>query len=309
MRIGLVSVDKTSFPNLALAKISAYHKAQGDDVEWADPMFGEHDRVYASKIFTFSPDDNTPWNCEVIRGGTGYSIAKELPSEIDRLQPDYSIYPNIDEKTSYGFITRGCPNKCSFCIVPKKEGGVKPYMDVDEITQDGRRPKIIALDNNILASDYGLEQIEKIVRQGYRVDFTQAIDSRLVTPDIAQLLAQVRWLAPIKFGCDSPKQVVTCEKAMSLIDSFCKTPRSYLLFTIIMGDIQECYERISHFKSFRRVRVHAQPMREFDNPCQIIPQWQKDMARWADRKEFYRSIDFKEFEPRKGFRCGEYFKR
>ena len=130
----------------------------------------------------------------------------------------------------------------------------------------------------------------------------------VLTPEVAQLLAQVRWLAPIKFGCDSPKQIGTCEKAMSLIDSYAKTPRSYLLFTIIMGDIQECYERISYFKSFSRVRVHAQPMREFDNPRQIIPQWQKDMARWSDRKELYRSIDFKEFQPRKGFICNEYFK-
>lgn len=174
--------------------------------------------------------------------------------------------------------------------------------------QWGGRPNIIAMDNNIIASDYGLEQIEKIVKHGYRVDFNQAMDSRLITPEIAQLLAQVHWLAPIKFGCDSPKQIETCEKAMALIDSYCKTPRNYLLFTIIMGDMQECYERISYFKKFPRVRVHAQPMREFNNPRQIIPQWQKDMARWADRKELYRSIDFKEFKPRVNFICSEYFK-
>ncbi len=122
-RIGLVAVDKTSFPNVALGKIASFHKAQGDIVEWADPMFGEYDRVYASKIFTFSPDDLTIWDCEVVKGGTGYDLHKVLPPEIDRLQPDYSIYPDIDDKTSYGFITRGCPNKCSFCVVPQKESG------------------------------------------------------------------------------------------------------------------------------------------------------------------------------------------
>ena len=181
-------------------------------------------------------------------------------------------------------------------------------MDVDEISMGGRRPKLILMDNNALASDYGISQLEKIIERGYRVDYNQAIDSRLITPEVAKLLAQVRWIAPIKFGCDSPKQIETCEKAMSWIDSYAKTPRNYLLFTIIMGDIQECYNRISYFKSFPRVRVHAQPMREFDNPRQVIPQWQKDMARWADRKELYRSIDFKEFQPRKRFVCDEYFK-
>lgn len=98
---------------------------------------------------------------------------------------------------------------------------------------------------------------------------------------------------------------------MALIDGYCekigRKPRNYLLFTIIMGDINECYERISHFKQYPRVRVHAQPMREFNNPRQIIPQWQKDMARWADRKELYKGCDFKEFEARKGFFCSEYF--
>lgn len=290
-------------------KLSAWHKTKGDSVEWANPMFGSYDRAYASKVFTFTPDFTDLYDCEIVRGGTGYDLHKKLPQEIDHMQPDYSIYPDIDGKTAYGFITRGCPNKCAFCIVPKKEGGVRPYMDVDEITLDGRRPKIIAMDNNILASDYGLEQIEKIVKRGYRVDFNQAMDSRLVTPEIARLLAQVRWLAPIKFGCDSPRQVETCEKAMALIDSHCKTPRNYLLFTIIMGDMNECYERISHFKQFPRVRVHAQPMREFNNPRQVIPQWQKDMARWADRKELYRSTDFKDFQPRKGFVCREYFQQ
>lgn len=312
MNIGLIDVDgHNGYPNLALMKISAFHKAQGDNVEWANPLFGDYDRVYKSKVFTFTPDNNDIYDCEIIRRGTGYDLRKELPTEIDRLQPDYSIYPQIDDKTAYGFATRGCPNKCSFCIVPRKEGAIRPYMDIDEIAQGGHRPKVHLMDNNSLACDYGIEQLKKIVDRGYRIDYKQAIDSRLITPDIADLLARVHWLEPIKFGCDSPRQIQTCERVMALIDRCCekigRKPRNYLLFTIIMGDINECYERITYWRKFPRVRVHAQPMREFNNPQQVIPQWQRDMARWADRKEFYRSIDFKDFMPRKGFKCEQYF--
>lgn len=309
MNIGLIDVDGHNFPNLALGKIAAYHRSIGDSVEWANPLFGNYDRVYKSKVFTFTPDCMDIYNCEVVKGGTDYDYTTKLPDYIDRLQLDYSIYPNIDSKTAYGFLTRGCPNKCSFCVVPRKEGMIRPYMDIEEITQGGRRNKVHLMDNNSLACDYGIEQLKKIVDKGYRVDYNQAIDSRLITPEVAQLLAKVHWLEPIKFGCDSAKQIGTCERAMALIDSYCETPRSYMLFTIIMGDINECYDRISHFRQYPRVRVHAQPMREFDNPRQIIPQWQRDMARWADRKELYTTCDFKDFQPRKGFTCSEYFKK
>lgn len=202
MNIGLIDVDRTRFPNIALGKIAACHRTLGDNVEWADPMFGQYDCVYASKVFTFTPDFAERYDCEIVRGGTGYDIHSVLPDEIDRLQPDYSIYPGIDSKTAYGFLTRGCPNKCSFCVVPRKEGRIRPYMDIEEITQGGRRNKVHLMDNNSLACDYGIEQLKKIVDKGYRVDYNQAIDSRLITPEVAQLLAKVRWLEPIKFGCE-----------------------------------------------------------------------------------------------------------
>lgn len=306
MNIGLIDVDKTRFPNIALGKIAAYHKLQGDTVEWADPMFGQYDRVYASKVFTFTPDFADLYNCEVGRGGTGYDIHSELPAEIDRLQPDYSIYPDIDGKTAYGFLTRGCPNKCAWCCVPRKEGNIRPYMDVEEIAVDGRN-KLILMDNNILACDYGLEQIEKIIRKGYRVDFNQALDARLVTDEIAQMLAKVHWLCPIRFGCDTPRQIGECERAMKMIDSYCDVPKSYLMYAMINSDMQESYDRLMHFRDNKRVRVVAQPFRDLNDPHQVIPQWQRDMARWAMRREFWTTTDFKDFVPRKGFVCGEYF--
>lgn len=304
--IGLVDVDGGKFPNYALMKIARYYRDQGEQVEWADAMFGHYDKVFMSKIFTFSEDCGEVWNCEIERGGTGYDLRKELPKEIDDCTPDYSIYPQLDKKIAYGFLTRGCPNKCAWCVVPIKEGKVRPYRDVEEIAIEGRT-NLILMDNNILASDYGLEQIEKIIRKGYRVDFNQALDARLVTEDIAQLLAKVRYLSPIRFGCDTPKQIAECERAMAMIDRHRDKPMQYLMYAMISADMNEAYERLSYFRNNRKVRVVAQPFRDFNNPRQVIPQWQKDMARWAMRREFWTTCDFKEFEPRKGFKCKEHF--
>ena len=108
MRIALHDSDKTNFPNLALMKISAYHKAQGDSVEWFFPL-DSYDVVYSSKVFTFTPVD--PYlPPDTIKGGTGYGILQDLPTEIDGISPDYSIYPNVDY--SIGYLTRGCIRKC-----------------------------------------------------------------------------------------------------------------------------------------------------------------------------------------------------
>lgn len=307
MTIGIIDVDRTHFPNIALGKIAAYHRAQGHKVEWADPMFGQYDRIYASKIFNFTPDFTDIYHCDIERGGTGYDLHKQLPEAIDRLQPDYTLYPQIDSHISYGFLTRGCPNQCPWCVVPRKEGAIRPYMDIEEITQGGRRPNAILMDNNILASDYGLKQIEKIIRRGYRVDFNQALDARLITPEIARMLAQVRWINHIRLGCDTPQQISQCERAMHMIDTHCETPKSYIMYTMIGADLEEAYKRLMHFRDNKRVRIAAQPYRDPDNPHQKIPQWQRDMAHWAMRRELWTTCDFRDFQPRKGFTCRQYF--
>ena len=311
MNIGLIDVDGHNFPNLALMKLSAYHKSNGDNVEWYW-MGGHYDVVYMSKVFTHTPDFlYAIGNAEsVVRGGTGYDIFSKLPDDVDCLQPDYSIYPWIDKKTAYGFLTRGCPNKCPWCVVPRKEGRIRPYMDCDEIAIDGRT-NLALMDNNILAAgDYAVSQLEKIIERGYKVDFNQGLDARLVTPSVAELLARVKWSKYIRFGCDTPKQIEHCDKAIELIRSFGYNG-SFFLYTMLYGDIEECYHRVSIWKDKRyqgKVKPHCQPELDFSHTRQNIPQWQKDMAHWANKKTCYFGVEFKEFEPRKGFKCKEYFK-
>lgn len=306
MNVALLAVD-SNYPNLALMKISAYHKSQGDTVEWYNP-FDTYDRLYMAKVFSFTPDYAyviANVRGEVVRGGTGYDIRSSLPGDMDRLQPDYSIYPTVDRRTSYGFLTRGCPNRCRWCVVPQKEGGIRPYMDIDDITLYDERPYAVLMDNNVLACDYGLSQLEKISERRYHVDFNQGLDARLVTEDIARLLAKVKWINRIRFGCDTPAQIAECERAISLIRQ-AGYKGEFFLYCILI-DLAESYHRLNYWRKYKYVLPHAQPYRDLNNHHQRIPQWQKDMARWADRKELYRSCDFKDFSPRKDFFCRKYF--
>ena len=291
-------------------KLSSYHKAKGDSVEWHS-TFGDYDVVYMSKVFTHTLDYQMAITNarQIVRGGTGYDLTSRLPEDAEKVAPDYSLYPYIDKRTAYGFLTRGCIRKCPWCVVPKKEGGVKPYQDVDEIAVEGR-DHLILMDNNILAAgDYGREQLVKIAERGYRVDFNQAMDARLVDEDTAQLLANIKWLNYIRFGCDTPGQIKDCVRAIELIRGR-GYKKEFMLFTMLHGDINECYERVSYWRGKWnwKVTAQAQPYLNLTSVHQDIPQWQKDMARWSMRKWFYKTMDFKEFSPRKGFVCAEYFK-
>lgn len=304
MSIGILAVD-SNYPNLALMKISSYHKARGDKVEWYNPLCS-YDKVYMAKVFSFTSDYGYYVHSDLIeKGGTGYDIAKALPPDIDRIQPDYDLY-QLPPNVAYGFLTRGCPNRCKWCVVPKKEGKIAPYMDVEEIAVNGRK-SIILMDNNILASEYGLQQIEKIVSMGLRVDFNQGLDARLVTDDIARLLVKVKWIKRIRFGCDTPGQIAECERATALIDKY-GYKGEYFFYCILLDDFKESFTRVNHWrKKGKRFLPHCQPYRDVNNPRQIVPQWQKDLAGWADKKWIFKSCEFKDFTPRKGFKCSEYF--
>lgn len=300
MKIGLIDVDGHNFPNLALMKISAYHKNIGDTISWYNP-FENYDIVYKSKVFTFTPDYSNYINntLQIIEGGTGYNLVAKIPD--DQIQPDYSLY-NIED-TAYGFLTRGCPNKCNWCIVQNKEGNIKPYMDIEEVAQD--RKNVILMDNNILACEYGLQQIEKIIKLKLKVDFNQGLDARLITNDIAKLLSKVKWLHPLRMAYDNSIMKESVKKATKLLRKYNCTPKRYFVY-ILLKELLDSYDRINFCKSLN-LDPFAQPYRDFTSN-QIIPQWQLDMARYTNSKQIYRKAkDFKNYEARKGFKCNKYF--
>ena len=206
IKVGLIDVDGHNFPNLALMKISAYHKVRGDSVEW---WWGwEHyDRVYMSKVFdsTYTPDMPEPFNAEeIVKGGTGYGLENKLPDEIEHMYPDYSLYPELTKDIAYGFLSRGCPRHCAFCIVGDKEGlASKKVADLSE-WWDGQK-NIKLLDPNITACPDCIELLGQLSESCAWVDFTQGIDVRCLLPEKIEALNTVK-VKMLHFAWDSMAQ-------------------------------------------------------------------------------------------------------
>jgi len=213
-------------------KISAFHKSRGDIVEWWQPI-KKYDLIYSSKIFSWTLENKyLPKN--TIKGGTGYNIHSKLPSEIENCYPDYSIYPNCDY--AIGFITRGCIRKCNFCIVPEKEGNINPYSKWQDIIRNDSN-KIVLMDNNILACDYGISQLGELSKANYKIDINQGMDIRLLNDDICKILKNIKWIKYIRFACDNKDQIHDVVKMVELFDKY-KLPKSRVFFYVIIRDVE-----------------------------------------------------------------------
>ena len=289
MLIGLHDSDSTGFPNLALMKLSAWHKAQGDTVEWWNPML-TYDRVYSSKVFTFTPEclylpENT------VRGGTGYGIMDELPYEIDSVFPDYSIYPKCDH--AIGFLTRGCIRRCPWCIVPKKEGQIRPYMHWREIKRPDSRD-IVFMDNNVLACPWGILEIEDMVGEDVRVDFNQGLDARLITDDVAAMLARLKWIRFLRMSSDTDKMLVVVLDAIERLRKYGLKPYRVFVYLLVQ-DIESAEHRAIALRDIG-AEVFAQPYRDFTTNAEP-PEEQRRFARWVNHKAIFKTVKrFKDYK-------------
>lgn len=206
MKIGLIDVDGHNFPNLALMKLSAYHKASGDSVEWYDPLLSsDMDIVYMSKVFSFTEDYQYPVKAKkIIKGGSGYCIKtvdgketydkltdKPLCYEVEHIYPDYSLYPELTKDTAYGYLTRGCPRGCNFCHVEAKEG--KKTCKVANLLEFWNGQKnIVLLDPNITACKKWKELFQQLIDSKAYVDFSQGLDIRLMTKEKAEMIKKIK---------------------------------------------------------------------------------------------------------------------
>lgn len=264
MQIGLHDAEMEHikgkiFPNYALMKISAWHKAQGDNVEWWNPL-KNYDVVYSSKIFDFTPEN--PYLPEnIIRGGTGYAdvpIWQQLRQEVDQLFPDYSIYPACDY--AIGYITRGCPNNCRWCVVPSKEGEIKPYRSWRQLIRPDSK-KLVLMDNNILASDFGIAQLESLVGSGYAIDLNQGMDARLVDERVAKILAGLKWIKYIRFSCDQQAQIEPIMRTAELLGKYGVKPYRLFIYLLVTADIEDAVKRVEALKRLGNITIYAQAER------------------------------------------------
>lgn len=260
-------------------------------MEFADPMIGQYDRVYQSKVFTFTPDYPHAFTCEVVRAGTGYrDYATVLPEEIEHTCPDYGLY---DYPAALGFLTRGCVNRCPWCVVPNKEGMLRKNAGIEEFLA-GRR-KAVLLDNNVLASEWGLRQIEKIIRLGVRVDFNQGLDARQIArnPDIAELLSRVKWLRYIRMAYDSQAVRDDVHKAIEMLMKYGIKPAK-MFFYVLVRDVDDALSRIEELSALG-CQPFAQPYRDYDNNISPTNE-QKRLARWCNRKAVFITVKYKDYK-------------
>ena len=202
MKIGLIDVDSHNSPNLALMKLSGYHKAHGDHVELAD-INREYDRIYVSKIFTESREPELPKSKEIKRGGSGYDLVNKLDDRIEHCMPDYSLYPEY--KFALGMLTRGCPRvNHGFCITPKKDGCISQKVaDLSEFWQGQK--DIVLLDQNILACKDRLELLQQLIDSGATVEFNGGMDARYMTPEIIEMVRKIK-VKDYHFAWDDPRE-------------------------------------------------------------------------------------------------------
>lgn len=302
MKIGLIDVDGHNFPNVALMKIASWHRSQGDEVEMAVPMFGEYDRIYASKIFTFSHDFNPyEYNCnEFVRGGTGYDVKSRLPDEIEQHRGlAYDLYPQYP--FSVQFYSRGCIRKCPFCLVRDKEGYIHP---VDPMEWNPNAQWIEVLDNNFFANPKWREAVEDLLRQNLPVNL-HGVDVRIMDEEQAKALKSMKMKGYIHIAWDLPQLDLTPQ-----LESMVKHISARKIVCYVLVGFNSTVERDLHrLNTLKRLGIlpFVQPYRDFENRRQVT-QYEKDIARWANRAWLFKSMDFKDYEPRKGFKCEQYLR-
>lgn len=287
MNIGLIDVDSHNFPNLCLMKISAYHKQRGDQVEWWNGL-KHYDRVYQSKVFdsTYSADNEFVIMAdEIIRGGTGYDFKNKLPDEIEHIYPDYSLY-GVEDK-AYGFLTRGCPRACPFCIVSAKEGRKSVSVaDLDEFHRGQK--EIVLLDPNILASKDREHHLQALADTNAFVDFNQGLDVRFIDDDVTELINRVK-VRNIHFAWDRYEDEAVITALQKYAKKATHKPHGGFATVYVLTNFDTTHDQdLERIYRLRELGYDPYVM-IYDKPN--APKQTKRMQRWCNNKILFKSCE------------------
>lgn len=316
MKIGLIDVDGHHYPNLPLMKLSAWHKSMGDIVRWYEPFDGlmeKYDKVYMSKVFSFSPDYEYPIYADKIeKGGSGYCIelvnGKEiyhrdrdtnLPYEIEHIYPDYSLYPEYTKNTAYGFLTRGCPRGCSFCHVKDKEG--RCSIKVAELSEFWKGQKNIVLnDPNLLACKDHMDLLQQLADSKAKVELNQGLDIRLVTKNNLKLLRHIR-LDNIHVAYDrwQDKDIIEPKLREFVEQTGFNRSRGHLMCFILVNFDTTIEQDIHRIQFCRELNISPYPMIYDKEHCNSI---YRKLQRWCNNYIFWNVPTFENYLSHTKFR-------
>ena len=312
MRIGLIDCDSHNFPNLPLMKLSAWHKQNGDSIEWYQPLFSGHmDRVYVSKVFSFTSDYEYYIDAdEVVKGGSGYCIElvdgkeiyhterdRQLPPEIEHIYPDYSLYPELTKDTAYGFMSRGCPRGCNFCHVAAKEGR-RSYKVADLSEFWNGQKNVVLLDPNTIACPDWKDILQQLIDSGAWVDFSQGVDIRLMTEEKAEMIKRIK-IKNIHFAWDryeDKDKIVPKFKMFSELTGWDRRKMTVYVLTNFDTTIEQDLERIY---TLRKLGYWPYVMiydKEHTKPTDTV----RKLQRWVNMRAIFESTPrFEDYQKRK----------
>ena len=277
MKVLLINID-SKIPNLALKKIEKYHLDKGDEVLWNFPLMPA-DKTYVSIVFDWNREQAKQYpNAEI--GGSGYDLQTTLPPEIDKVKPRINI----------GFTTRGCIRKCSFCIVPEKEGKIRIEGDIYDIW-DGKSKELMILDNNILALPKHFKKVcSQIRKEKLKVDFNQGLDIRLLTDEIAKSLNSIKHKSDLRFAWDNINDEKYILKGIEILKrKNCKRA----MFYILVGFNSTIDEDLYRFRKLKELGQRVYCMRHKKVKGKRL---YNDLSSWVNQQRFFNSMTFKRFQ-------------